>query len=266
MTALYGSEAQPKRLFGDKVDAFYAVMQRLAPGAWELNQALLSFWDKTHLQNDWILPDGFDVRVKVMGRVTDHIRVLDQPLQVERKVNMPSEYGRSLGANCIHSVDGMVVRDVLRYCSHDPAQLKAVRLLAKAGANGKGGARTRDGEWVAHLDALADLSGYLSPRIVEHLKPDTIGLLSQANRARLDAVLAAFPAKPFRVLTVHDCFRVLPNNGNALRRTYNHILSAIAGSNMLDYLTSQIARRPLGARQLDPEMHRDVLEANYALS
>ena len=61
-------------------------------------------------------------------------------------------------------------------------------------------------------------------------------------------------------------FRCLPNYGNDLRRQYNQILSDIARSDMLSFLMSQIMKRPVKLEKADPELWKDILEANYALS
>ena len=61
-------------------------------------------------------------------------------------------------------------------------------------------------------------------------------------------------------------FRVLPNYGNDLRRQYNRILSEIAKSDLLSFLVSQIVKRKVPVNKLDPDLWKDILEANYALS
>lgn len=63
-----------------------------------------------------------------------------------------------------------------------------------------------------------------------------------------------------------DCFRVLPNYGNDLREQYNRQLMLIAKSNLLGYLLSQITGRQLTIGKLDPNLWKDILTADYALS
>ena len=61
-------------------------------------------------------------------------------------------------------------------------------------------------------------------------------------------------------------FRVLPNYGNDLRMQYNRILSEIAKSDLLSFLVSQIVKRKVPVNKLDPDLWKDILEANYSLS
>lgn len=61
-------------------------------------------------------------------------------------------------------------------------------------------------------------------------------------------------------------FRCLPNYGNDLRKQYALLLSNIARSDLLSFLMSQLAGEDVPVTKLDPEMWKDVLEAEYALS
>lgn len=72
MTSYYGSKAKPKEIFGEdtpELNAFYEAAFKVAPGAWELLQDLLASWTPYALQHCWKMPDGFDVKVKVMQKV-----------------------------------------------------------------------------------------------------------------------------------------------------------------------------------------------------
>lgn len=105
MTSFYGSTSIPKTIFGEGalLDAFHQTMEENAPGAWEINKTMLAIWDDTVLEHDWVLPDNFHVRIKVMGAVTDTVHFLNEPFDVTYKQNMPVSEGRSLSANMVHS-------------------------------------------------------------------------------------------------------------------------------------------------------------------
>lgn len=105
MCAFYGSTAIPKKVFGEGelLSLFYTVMEERAPGPWEINQAMLAIWDKTKLIYEWVLPDNFHVKIKVMGQVKKNIHIFNEPIEVVYKENMPIDEGRSLGANTVHS-------------------------------------------------------------------------------------------------------------------------------------------------------------------
>ena len=113
---------------------------------------------------------------------------------------------------------------------------------------------------------LADLhreSGFLSARVLKYVDPANMGHIEPGV---LLSLVQSLPAKPFQVLSVHDCFRVLPNYGNDLRRQYNQLLAEVSRSDLLSFLVSQIVKRRITVTKLDPDMFDDILETNYSLS
>lgn len=266
MTSLYGSTAMPKRVFGEGalLDVFYQTMEEMAPAAWELNQAFLAMWNPDAYSHDWTLPDNFHVHVKVMNQVKETIHFLNQPFEVFTKVNMPISEGRSLGANTIHSVDGMIVREMARRCDYDPIQIiNVLDVLASPGTWSYGDDLTEahimcQTLWDHYLD-----SGYLSARILDYIHPSTVHIV---NRSVIGELIDSLPKKPFKVVSIHDCFRCHPNYGNDLRQQYNIQLALIAKSTLLGYLISQITGRQITVGKLHPDMEKDVINTNYALS
>lgn len=266
MTAFYGSEAVPKRVFGEGalLATFEETMEEGAPGAWELNKAMLDIWNPDAISYDWVMPDNFHVHIKVMGQVTEVAHFQNKPYDVTYSVQMPLEKGRSLGANMTHSIDGMIVREMGIRCNFDQLHLAYLVDLMQ-GKYGACHANLNNSDdklvqtiWGHYLD-----SGFLSARILQYLSQENIGLV---DRAVIFDLIASLPKKPFEVIAVHDCFRCLPNYGNDLRRQYNYLLAQVAKTDLLSFLISQIMGRVVKLGKHDPEMWKDVLEANYALS
>lgn len=269
MTSLYGSKAVPKRVFGEGelLNVFYDTMQAEAPAAWELNEAFLSMWNPNALSHDWVLPDNFHVHVKVMDRVSETVNFLNEPFEVFTSVNQPMENGRSLGANSIHSIDGMVVREMRRRCDYNPERVVAIWDMiddVRRGIVYNEGSQPKDDSMVKTLWAHYQNSGYLSARILDHLTPFNIKFLHDLKP--LSELLISLPEKPFKVISIHDCFRCLPQYGNDLRRQYARQLHEIAKSDLLSYLISQIIGRTAKIGKLDYSLSNDILETNYALS
>lgn len=265
MTSLYGSTAVPKQVFGEGslLDVFYATMVDLAPAAWELNETFLQIWDDDALINSWVLPDNFHVHVKVMAQVKSTVHFLNEPFDVFYKVNAPISGGRSLGANTIHSLDGMIVREITRRCDHDPKKVAAIRaILDKGNTHGTSQTRERDAMVITLWRHFKD-TGYLSARILDYLDKDNIGHVSPKVIGEL---LNSLPDKPFKVVSIHDCFRCLPHYANDLRKQYNLQLELIAKSELLTNLFCQLLGRQVKIGKLDPTLHRDIAQTNYALS
>lgn len=268
MTSLYGSVAVPKEVFGEGklLATFIESMKELAPAAWELNEVFIELWNPAAKSHDWVLPDNFHVQVKVMAPIVETIQFLNEPVEVTYHVNAPTKEGRSLGANTIHSLDGMIVREMTRRCSYDPAWVQLVRDILDGEVESRFACREEKEEAIRMVMILWDHyvdSGYLSARILDYIDSDTLTLVEpEAIRDLIDSL----PAKPFQVIAVHDCFRCLPNYANDLRTQYNIQLHLIAKSNMLQFLLSQITGRNLTIGKLDPTLADDILETDYALS
>lgn len=265
MTSLYGSTAQPRKVFGegDLLDHFYQTMTERTPGIWMLNEALLNLWRPSALSHDWVMPDNFHVHVKVIDHETTLATFLEETVHVESKVNKPMEKGLSIGANLVHSIDGMVVREISRRCSYDPAHMINLieMIMHSSYERHVKGDREKD-KLAKILWQHYEKSGFLSARILELLDEKNMALFDYSVILKL---IKTLPEKPFPVLAIHDCFRVHPNYGNDLRRQYNQLLHEIAKSNILAYLASQIALDDVIAPKFD-DISDAILESNYALS
>ena len=266
MTHLYGSKAVPKEVFGEGSDlgVFYETLNQMLPGANELNHALLSLWNPEALAHEWTLPDGFDVRIKVMSEVTTPFQFLGHTMEVKRKINAPKESSLSLGANIIHSLDGMVVREMVRRCSYNWDQINDVRTcLMHTGLVRTD--RKKDLELLRLLD-LWNFSGFLSARIIEVIDLENVGHLStKAERQAVESLIRSLSNKPFDLLTIHDCFRCHPNYGNDLRQQYINIMAEIADSNMLSMIAEQITGMPMPVTKFSSTMAQQVRNAEYIL-
>jgi hypothetical protein len=264
MTAFYGSEAKPKEVFGEgiRLKTFENVMETVASGPWALNKFLLQCGNPDANRYIWILPDNFHVVIKVMVTEVQTVNFLGKPFDITRMVQGTEEKTRMLSANITHSIDGMVVREMLRRCNYDPDLVKAVRELCDEGPS-EYGEIEGNLEMVQELWSHYEKSGFLSLSILDYLDPCTIAYV---DRQVVADMIDTMPKKPFPVLTVHDCFRCHPNYGNDLRRQYNQILSDIAKSDLLGFILSQVLGQEFSAGKLDDSLWQDILETDYALS
>ena len=261
MTALYGSTATPKAVFGENVDVFYETMEKLAPGAWDLNLGIQELWDEVQgTTYDWVLPDNFYACIETTDKEIISFNFLDDNYSVVQKVNERPRFHKGLGPNLIHSVDGMIVREMYRRCQFDQKTTARVANLIIANANGTDG---KSANMVKHLWNLYQESGFLSIRILDYLYEDTIGLVDHLTVAEM---IQTMPQQSFQLVCVHDCFRCHPNYGNDLRRQYNTILADINDSNILSFIASQIVNQSVSTRKVG-KINRDIiLNANYTLS
>lgn len=261
MTALYGSTATPKAVFGEEIDVFYDTMELMAPGAWDLNLGIQELWDEIDgTTYDWELPDNFYCCIETHDKEVVPFTFLDEDYQVIQKVNERPRFHKGLGPNLIHSVDGLIVREMYRRCTFDG---RVTARVANCIINNNQGTTGKSAEMVTRLwDHYLD-SGFLSVRILDYLYEDTMGLVDHLVIAKL---IQSLPDVPFELLCVHDCFRCHPNYGDALRRQYNTILADINDSTLLPYIASQVSNQDIKARKVGIIPRDVILNANYTLS
>ena len=267
MTHLYGSKAVPQAVFGEdtkELGAFYQTIDTLLPGADQLNRELLALWQDTAMSHDWTLPDGFDVKVKVMGKVEHEFTFLGASHTVIEQVNQPQATGLSLGANIVHSLDAMVVREMGRRCNYDPVQVQAA-LDAMYSYSGTSTLREKDLALLRVLE-LHKQTGFMSLVVLEYLDGQNSGHLTRDQVSILDRLITTLPKKPFEILAIHDCFKFHANYGNDVRRQYREILAELAESDVLSSIATQITGRPVPVTKLDPNLGNLIRQSEYALS
>ncbi len=261
MTALYGSVAMPKAIFKDKVDEFYDTMENMAGGAWQLNLDIQELWDNVPGNTyDWYLPDGFYACIETNDVEYNQFTFMDEVYEVKQKTNERPKFHKGLGPNLIHSIDGMVVREMYRRCMFDGNVTKRVCDLIIEG--GEYGTTGKSADKVKELWGMYEKSGFLSVRILDYLFADTMGLVDPMGIAKL---IQTLPNRSFDMVSVHDCFRCHPNNGDEMRRQYNRILCDIKNSNMLEFIASQVVGQKVSYPKVGNIPDDVILNANYAI-
>jgi DNA-directed RNA polymerase len=120
MTTFYGSINNPKEIFGDGTDdlvAFYETLNIEFKGAMEAMADIQSSWQPDTSIHQWTLPDGHKAYVPVRESQTEIIEVdslAGLKFSMTCEVVKAAEYGISLAANIIHSIDGYVCREMIR--------------------------------------------------------------------------------------------------------------------------------------------------------
>lgn len=262
MTSMYRSKKVPKEVFGEdtpELEAFYKASDDLFPGVIKLNHALENLWQSDKLAHTWTLPDGFHVRIKVMDEVEHSVAFNGHNYVLKEKVNAAMEHGISLPANIIHSIDGMVVREMGRRCNFDRNQVEKIRLMVSGGTRTD---RKKDAALMRVL-ALADKHEFFSAVVLEYLDEQNYGLLTTAQCQKLQDLLSTM-IKRFELLAIHDCFRFLPGYGNEVRQHYINILAEISDSNMLTYIAADITGTVRQART--KSISHLIRQSEYALS
>lgn len=276
MKSFYGSKAVPKALFGEdtpELEAFYKAATVVAPGAWELLQDLLASWQPYALSHAWKMPDGFDVKIKVMDKKEARIEVDElnhATFTYEFYENQGTKTGLSNVANMTHSVDAYILRAMHRRCNYDSDMVEeAARVIEVEGIRRHLSmpttAEALTGSAKYYVDqytrsSLADvvILPYLNAETVQHLSTPHLKALAGIVEGMLQYV-------PFDLVTIHDEFKAHANNINHVRYQYKEILAEIAESNVLDDLLSQINGQSGKFNKPVSNLGDLIRKSNYAL-
>ena len=109
MTTLYGSEAQPKKVFKEPqlIAAYYKALRDVVPGAWKGLKFIQRYWNPELEYHTWIMPDKHTVHIPQTETETRSLEIdeLDHTkIRYSATVLKPQTQGRSLAANVIHSI------------------------------------------------------------------------------------------------------------------------------------------------------------------
>lgn len=132
MTVFYGSKREPKKVFGEdtaELMAFYSILNREAPGAMQALALIQSLWNPETLEHTWSMPDKHIIRAKVMAVVDKRIEIDElghKTFTHRAKINMPQARGLSLAANIVHSIDGYIVREMVRRSNRSGFELATI--------------------------------------------------------------------------------------------------------------------------------------------
>lgn len=264
MPSFYGSTKAPKDVFGEGVlyEVFQKIMSIASPGIWNLNSMFLALWDSNALEYAWVMPDNFHAKFKVKQNVQHNFTFLGMINTVTIPENRPIENGKALGANIIHSLDGMVVRELTARCNYNAKHISKLRKWALSNVRNISKYRSKD-KTLRRLLINARYSQYYPVRMLSYIDKHNIGLV---DRTELLEMLNSLPIKPFEILSIHDCFRVHPNYANDLRKQYNIILSKLAQSDMLNFIVNQLGNKlPIHIPNRE-NLAKAAIQADYALS
>ena len=265
MTYFYGSVAKPKEVFGEYYPQFKAIVHQVCKGPADLNDLLLAVWDSKATEYSWVMPDGFYVHFNVER--TESIPFVIDGVEdyASVKVIGPTEGGRCLGANLTHSLDGLVCREMITRCNLNKVKILGLlnSKLTKTEATSTIDPVNPKNKMVQKLWFLYKETGFLSARILTNLNQDNLCLIDELTP--IVNLANSLPDKSFDVISIHDCFKCLPNYGNDIRQQYINILMQLADADMLSYLLSKILGKEIKIAKLTDNLSKLIAQSEYAI-
>lgn len=275
MTSGYGSTLVPKEVFGegDMLDTFYKAAFTIAPAAFQLMNDLLNTWRPHALSHNWVMPDNFHVNIKVMQKKETRIEVDElnhATFTTYVQINQGSEKGLSNVANTIHSIDGYLLRSLIRRASFKPKKVKNVLAVLENSVKTRyAGLDEPNTEYSEDLQTAIELcyhSGMVDVAIIDYITETNVHQLSTEHIVSLIAILRKMlelGSSP--VLTVHDAFRAHANHCNAVRYWYKELMAELAESKILQFIVSQILQQRVTFTKKSNNLGDLIRESNYAI-
>ena len=275
MTSGYGSTLVPKEVFGegDLLATFYQAAFSVAPAAFELMSGLLDTWQADTLSHNWVMPDNFHVNIKVMQSKECRVEVDElghTTFTTHIKINQGSKKGLANVANTIHSIDGYLLRSLIRRASFDWTKVTTANGMYKIElekrAKGKPTLPTLVDYELQNMINIYEYSKMLDVSIIDYINDENIAKVPSELLIKLVATLSKMlelGSSP--VLTVHDAFRAHANHCNAVRYWYKEIMAELAESNILEFIVSQITKQQVKYVKKSQTLAAKIRESNYSI-
>lgn len=275
MTSGYGSTLVPKEVFGDgdMLATFYQAAFAIAPAAFELMADLLETWQADALSHNWVMPDNFHVNIKVMQTKETRVEVDElghTTFTTYVKINQGSKKGLANVANTVHSIDGYLLRSVIRRASFNETKIKKAYMWVDQELDARQeGAPKYEAEMTEELQNMLNIYEYskmLDVSIIDYIDEQSVELLPDELLIKLNNTLEKMielGSSP--VLTVHDAFRAHPNHCNAVRYWYKEIMAELAESNILQFIVSQIVGKQVTYTKKSNNLAEKIRNSNYGI-
>ncbi len=238
----------------------------------ELLQELLDSWCSSALEHSWVLPDNHHVHVKVMKTIDKRIEIdeLNHTTFTYRyQQNTPKERGLSNVANVIHSVDGWVLRSLVRRCSYDVAATEEVVKVIRDHLLNK--SFNKQNPVLPNEAQLLVIDRWEKTRIVDVVAINTIyehgpkGIPFPYLVKLKDILEAMLKHEPFDVICVHDEFKCHANHCNQMRYHYKEIMAELAEGTILDDILSTLYGMPVKYIKKSSDLADYIRKSNYGI-
>jgi hypothetical protein len=252
MTSFYESKATPKDLFGDDYDKFVAAASTMLPGPWALKEAISSCMDNREFYS-WTMMDGFVVNMEVTTPVECSMDIGGMEMQwtEHRRAAAPT---KGLTANVTHSLDAMVLREVLRRTN-----------VGNVVWNTNMFSELREKDIALMQSVLRwQVSKFLSFEFLDHMDEENGALVPDQMKYEF---LRRTQAESMYIQPIHDCYRVKATDASLLFTIHREVMADLAYAKTATWLLPQIGYK---GRINDDEskrtaLKRQVLESQYLI-
>lgn len=248
MTSFYESVATPRDLFGDDYGKFVEAASKMLPGPWLLKEIISSCMNSSEFYS-WTMMDGFVVNMEVTTPIDCSMDIgAGHTMQWTEHRRAPVAT-KGLTANLTHSLDALVLREVLRrthasYTWNDntPTELREVD--------------------------IALMQSVMRWKVTKFLSLEFFNHMDESNGAYVPvdlrtAVNALTKAESMYIQPIHDCYRVKATDASKLFIIVREVMADLAYARTACWLLPQLGFK---GKLNDDESARTQLKAQVLRS
>lgn len=254
MTSFYESVATPMELFGADYDKFVAAAATMLPGPWAIKDAIASCMTYRD-QYRWTMMDGYEVVMDVTSPVECSMDIGQGHMISWIEHRKAAVRTKGLTANVTHSLDALVLREVLRRTQCPLAWYPVETPFEEL--------REKD---ILLLQSIVryNQTQFLTFEILDHVDQLNQHLVPRELREAIDSRLKC---DEMYIQPIHDCYRVKATDADLLFNIVKEVMADLAYAKTAQWLLPQIGFT--GKVNDDEEkrsaLKQQVLESSYLI-
>lgn len=168
--------------------------------------------------------------------------------------------------NVTHSVDGYVLRSVIRRASFDVKKVQAAYQLLNSSLSVDADTTEPCDDALQTMLDIYKYSAMLDVSIIDYINEKNVHHVPLPMVIRLLAVLTEMLARGSSpVVTVHDSFGALPCHCNTVRYHYKEVMAELAESTILEFIVSQIVGQKVTYVKKSNNLGDLIRNSNYSI-
>lgn len=229
MTSFYESVATPMELFGADYDKFVAAAATMLPGPWAIKDAIASCMTYKD-QYRWTMMDGYEVVMDVTAPVECSMDIGKGHMISWIEHRKAAVKTKGLTANVTHSLDALVLREVLRR-THCPLAWYPEHQLTPFEE-----LREKD---ILLMQSIVryNQTQFLTFELLDHVDQLNQHLVPQELK---DAIDSRLKCDEMYIQPIHDCYRVKATDADLLFHIVKEVMADLAYAKTAQWLLPQI--------------------------
>jgi len=226
-STFYESVATPLQLFGDDYERFVSAAITMLPGPWLMKEAISSCMTFKDFYG-WTMMDGFQVNMEVTSPVECSMDIGQGHVMSWMEHRKAPVGTKGLTANVTHSLDALVLREVLRRtnCRHNLSP------------DSKPFTELRDKDMALMQSILRwQKSQFLSLEFLDHMDEGNVHLVP---RELLEEVNSRTLQHTMYIQPIHDCYRVRAVDATKLFIIVREVMADLAYARTGWWILSQL--------------------------